>query len=1458
MANIKTRFSDLKINSKLGVLIAIFLLSLVLMGSIARFLFRSSQTLTMIMSEQRVFIEHFYLGNDFFNDYALTGEPEDLTQSNSHFSEAITIAKTFTQVDSVMKNMPKEEWMLYLYDIFKEGLNYDIERMEMMGTQIRLLGKFNPQRLNDVQATAVEAYQLGLLIQKEIGNYARKKTPEKLEEINSYFSEIKAINQNFATKIYALNDYVFRTMMISLFLLLFLLIVGVSFISFRISHSISSPVKILLGNFKEIADRNLKSSVKIDTQNEFGELSKAFMEIQDGLQEIISYSKKVATGDYAVKMEPKSENDELTPALNKMTQKLEEAKIKTEKENWLQKGVNGLDDQMRGNFSVRELSDRIIRYLSRFLEIEMGAVYVFDELLEHLEFTGSIGLDTSEIAKTIKPGEGGLIGKAAQHDFLQVIDAKDKFKKINSATGEIIPEKIYLLPMHYNNRIQAVIELAPVNEFSEAKLEFLEMIKVRISINLNASVARFRSEELLEQTMKQAETLKEREDELRNKLAENQRIQQELIRETALLDSMLKTLPDHVYFKDTESKFIQISESLVDQFNAKSADELIGKSDFDVHPRNKAKQYYEEEQNIIKTKKGFVDIIREEKDENGKKYWTSTTKLPMFDSTGKCIGTFGITKDITKIKQLELEVKERNEELNAQQEELRAINDQLKQQQEELTSTNEELKSQEEELRVANEELAEQTKVLTENEKNLQVQQKELRVTNEELESKTEILEKQKNEITTKNENLLKIQNELRQKAEELARASQYKSEFLANMSHELRTPLNSLLILSKLLAENKKKNLTEDQVKSINIIHKSGKDLLELINEILDLSKIEAGKMQYEFAEIPVNGIKSELLQNFKPVAENKGLDLEVNQSEKFPEKIYTDKQRLMQIIKNLLSNAFKFTSSGTVKVKFGLPGSETIFARKELNSQNTCFIAVEDSGVGIPKSKLEAIFEAFQQADGSISRKYGGTGLGLSISKQLIQVLGGEIQVKSTEGVGSVFTIFLPLEKDMAGRKTDTHNTIQKIEKIANSAETATPEKLPEPEAKTNNGKHPYEDEKKEDIPSFIEDDRESDQEKLMVLIIHNNKEKAKKLIDLSHKKSFNVVAASNIGYGIKLAEKYNPQAIILSAELSDSNELKDLQENPATRQLPVHVVARVEDSVLENIEELKTPESDGFQDVSKNLEHKLSKEYKQVLVVEDDEATRESIQLLFENKDIIIHEAKNAQQAYELISTKPFDCIILDLGLPDYSGEELLKKLKNNNIPAPNVIIHTARELSQEELKTLQKYSDSIVIKGVKSDERLMDEVTLFLHQVENSVPRTYSSTIGEEDTSGFKGKKVLVVDDDIRNVFALAQILEEREIEVLEAENGEVAIGVLHDNPDTDLVLMDIMMPVMNGYEAMQEIRKKPEMENIPIITLTAKAMKEDYQKAIDSGANDYISKPVDIEKLLSLLKIWLFK
>lgn len=753
-----------------------------------------------------------------------------------------------------------------------------------------------------------------------------------------------------------------------------------------------------------------------------------------------------------------------------------------------------------------------------------------------------------------------------------------------------------------------------------------------------------------------------------------------------------------------------------------------------------------------------------------------------------------------------------------------------------------ELQVQQEELRVANEELTEHTKVLTENEKKLQVQQEELRVANEELEERTRQLEIQKEDISIKNKELIETQVKLENNAKELQQASHYKSEFLANMSHELRTPLNSLLILSNLLSSNKKGNLTKDQVQSAKIIHKSGTDLLQLINEILDLSKIEAGKMSLELNPVKTSDLKDEVLMGFNAMADEKGLNFKVKVDKAFPKQLTTDRYRLMQVVKNLLSNAFKFTSSGTIAVDFMPATEKTKFRSQKLKPENTCCIKVSDTGVGIPEEKMEAIFEAFQQADGSISRKFGGTGLGLSISRELIKMLGGEIQLESQVNVGSTFYIYIPVEQQ---NTTDLEDQTIKNE-VAEQPTISEPEMEVAEEHKI--------------LVPFIDDDRDEAPNGRTVLVIHPSKEQAGKFLQQARAKGFRAIVAPDIVQGIVLAEKYHPKAIMLAVEYAknDNPDYQQLKSHSLLSKLPVHVITPIDYNDAEEQAELKTLETIEFSDALKSLDSHFSSPITKMLIVEDNILTRSVIKTMLHDLHLEISEVDLAEEAFNQLNTEKFDCVILDLGLPDYSGKELLEKLKANNVPIPKVIVYTGKDMSQDEIKELNTYTDTIILKGIKSDERLMDEVTMFLHQVSKTIPEPKERPSLSNEVSLFKGKKILVVDDDIRNVFALGQMLEEREIEVIDADNGQVALDVLKENQNIDLILMDVMMPVMDGYEAMKIIRKTPEVKDIPIICLTAKAMKEDHENALKNGANDYLSKPLNEEKLFSMLKIWLYK
>ena len=740
---------------------------------------------------------------------------------------------------------------------------------------------------------------------------------------------------------------------------------------------------------------------------------------------------------------------------------------------------------------------------------------------------------------------------------------------------------------------------------------------------------------------------------------------------------------------------------------------------------------------------------------------------------------------------------------------------------EETQVQSEELQTQQEELKQMNEELEEQSQ-------NLKQQQEELQMTNEELEEQTQSLEMKNKEVEAS-------KYDIEQKTKQLEVSSKYKSEFLANMSHELRTPLNSLLILSKDLSENKKKNLDDDQVESAEIIYKSGHDLLILINEVLDLSKIEAGKMSINIERISLKNFTDELVRDFKHNAEQKGLELTVKLDHELPGSIRSDSQRLNQILKNLLSNAIKFTEKGSVNISVNR------------YTENTIIISVSDTGIGIPEDKQMAIFEAFQQADGGTSRKYGGTGLGLSISRELAKLLGAEIKLTSQLNKGSVFSVIIPLEIK-PGQEFTPVNAIKETVLFEPSYE--------------NNSKFRDYPAVPDDRTSILEDDK-------IVLIIEDDLKFAAILLNQANKKGFKCLSAATGEDGLALAIKYIPQAIILDIDLPGINGnkvLAELKANPEVRHIPVHIVSvneRTIDPIKEGaIEYLMKPiDKKDLDEAFNRIENFVSRKMKNLLIIEDDENARKAMRKLIGNGDVKCFEAGTGKEALSIYLDNHIDCIVLDLGLPDMTGFDLIHKLDDiNDHNIPPIIIYTGKELSKEESEELQKYSESIIIKGVKSEERLLDETALFLHRTIRNLPESKRLIIHNlyDKEIVFNSKKVLLVDDDMRNVFALSKILKERNMAVVKADNGKNALEMLNMNDDIDLVLMDIMMPEMDGYEAMKHIRLMPKFAKLPIIALTAKAMKDDKQKCIDAGANDYVTKPVDVDRLLSLMRVWLSK
>jgi CheY-like chemotaxis protein/signal transduction histidine kinase/CHASE3 domain sensor protein len=812
------------------------------------------------------------------------------------------------------------------------------------------------------------------------------------------------------------------------------------------------------------------------------------------------------------------------------------------------------------------------------------------------------------------------------------------------------------------------------------------------------------------------------------------------------------------------------------------------------------------------------------------------------------IGTFrpfnedeeALIEELLGIIALNLEIHERNrhtQELLArtqqQAEELRATEEELRAQSAQLQETNKE-------IRLKSLSLQEQAEELRSSEEELRAQREELQAANEELETKSHDLEEQAVFLENAREDADK-------RALERDTASRYKSEFLSNMSHELRTPLNSLLILSRSLRDNEDGNLTLDQVDSASIIHDSGTALLHLINDILDLSKVEAGKMEVSASDIPLQGLASSLHKRFHLMAMSKGLELSVEIDPGLPQLLHSDSGKVDQIINNLIANAIKFTADGSVSVHLKRPAPSTSLQQLRLAPEAAIDIEVHDTGIGIPATMLESIFNAFEQADGTTSRRYGGTGLGLTISRRLAQLMGGDVRASSAEGSGSVFTLTLPLGVQPPAAQNAT---------AVLPVPAATPPPLLSPAPATLA------------VKGIIEDDRLTiTPQDEIILVIEDDESFARIVRDLSRQRGFKCLVASDGLAGLDLARSFLPTGIVLDIGLPGVDGwtvMEHLKQHPETCSIPVHFLSAT-DSRQRGLEMgavgylTKPVSKKQIIDALDRIRHFSAAGTRRLLLVEDDASTRKSVKVMLNDVNVEIVEESTGEAAIErLRKGEVFDCMILDLGLPGIGGRALLEKCTQEQLAVPPVVIYSGRDLTDEDNLALKEYTDSIVIKGTRAPERLMDEVTLFLHSVQSGVSRTKQAALspaGETDT-GLAGHTVLVVDDDMRNAFALSKVLRAKGLKVLVAQDGHKALSQLNGAPEIDVVLMDIMMPGMDGYTAIKEIRKQDKFRALPVIALTAKAMVGDREKCIQAGASDYLSKPVDIDALLAALRIQL--
>ncbi len=760
---------------------------------------------------------------------------------------------------------------------------------------------------------------------------------------------------------------------------------------------------------------------------------------------------------------------------------------------------------------------------------------------------------------------------------------------------------------------------------------------------------------------------------------------------------------------------------------------------------------------------------------------------------------------------------------------------------EETQAQTEELQAQHKEMEVMNAEMEAQTENLQVSEEELKVQQEELMQTNQELEERSKLLEERNELIAQRN-------REIQKKAEELAVSTRYKSEFLANMSHELRTPLNSILLLSRLLAENKDQSLNKDQVEYAQVIQSSGNGLLELIDEILDLSKIESGRMQLEYGKVHIAQMLRNMKMLFEPVSREKKVEFRISSDDNVPEQAETDRMRVEQILKNLLSNAFKFTKAGSVDLKV---------SAEQLDGKPYVRFDVRDSGIGIPKDKQELIFEAFQQADGSTKRRFGGTGLGLSISRELGRLLNGDLTVRSEEGSGSVFTLRIPVDRQPD--KTSSLPSPVHITPLQNAS-------VPAPMETASAGSF---EPKQVHIPEDIPDDRDAIlPNDRVILIIEDDTHFAKALLEYTRGQQYKGVVAVRGDVGVQLAKKYRPRGILLDIQLPVRNGwevMEELKRDSETRHIPVHIMssfeARGESMSKGAIEFINKPVAfDQMNEVFKRIEAVLHQEPTKVLIVEENPKHARALSYYLGTFGVAAEISESVDDTVALLKQEKTGCVVLDLGVAEMSQYEKLQVIRDmNGTEKLTIILFTAKNFSRTEEQRVRQFVDSIVVKTAHSYQRILDEVSLFLHVVDQNKSRdsAVKEKMGTLDEV-LKNKAVLLADDDVRNIFSLTKVLEQHKMKVLPAIDGKEALEILQANPQVNIVLMDMMMPEMDGYESIRKIRANPANRNLPIIAVTAKAMVGDREKCINAGASDYISKPVDIDQLISLLRIWLYE